>query len=303
MNDVAPASLLPEASALDIDGPVARYRREGFARLGPVLGEDVLAPLRRRCDQIMLGEVQIPGLFFQHDGSTGAYEDLPHGLGWQGPSLAYRKIEKLERDELFAAVIGNALFGRVARAVHGGPVALYRAVVLARVFDAKAVALQRTGRLGTYAASLGQEAVSVGTASAMRNEDVLLPSYRDSRVKAVIPMAGNLANAGMLPAATGVPILHIMDDHDQYDSYSASIAFDRQNVPAPRALLTLVNAIHDVPFEQPSDPHFDLVVRATVGFLDATLKGHTESASALQTLVASAPTLAVLESTPAPGHP
>ena len=131
----------------------------------------------------------------------------------------------------------------------------------------------------------------------------MLPSYRDSRVKAVIPMAGNLANAGMLPAATGVPILHIMDDHDQYDSYSASIAFDRQNVPAPRALLTLVNAIHDVPFEQPSDPHFDLVVRATVGFLDATLKGHTESASALQTLVASAPTLAVLESTPAPGHP
>ena len=44
----------------------------------------------------------------------------------------------------------------------------------------KAVALQRTGRLGTYAASLGQEAVSVGTASAMRDEDVLLPSYRDN---------------------------------------------------------------------------------------------------------------------------
>jgi pyruvate dehydrogenase E1 component alpha subunit len=44
----------------------------------------------------------------------------------------------------------------------------------------KAVALQRTGRLGTYAASLGQEAVSVGTASAMHDEDVLLPSYRDN---------------------------------------------------------------------------------------------------------------------------
>jgi hypothetical protein len=132
MNGVAPASLLPDAAALDIDGPVARYRREGFARLGPVLGEDVLAPLRRRCDQIMLGEVQIPGLFFQHDGRTGSYGDLPRGLGWQGPSLAYRKIEKLERDELFAAVIGNALFGRIARAVHGGPVALYRAVLFTK---------------------------------------------------------------------------------------------------------------------------------------------------------------------------
>jgi 2-oxoisovalerate dehydrogenase E1 component subunit alpha len=57
---------------------------------------------------------------------------------------------------------------------------LYRAMVLTRTFDLKAVSLQRTGRLGTYAVSLGQEAVSVGVASAMRKEDVLLPSYRDN---------------------------------------------------------------------------------------------------------------------------
>lgn len=59
-------------------------------------------------------------------------------------------------------------------------VSLYRAMVLARAFDLKAVALQRTGRLGTYATSLGQEAVAVGVASAMQAEDVLLPSYRDN---------------------------------------------------------------------------------------------------------------------------
>jgi len=58
-------------------------------------------------------------------------------------------------------------------------VALYRAMVLARRFDAKAVALQRTGRLGTFASSLGQEAVPVGVASAMHPEDVLLPSFRE----------------------------------------------------------------------------------------------------------------------------
>jgi pyruvate dehydrogenase E1 component alpha subunit len=57
---------------------------------------------------------------------------------------------------------------------------LYRGMVLTRRFDAKAIALQRTGRLGTYAASLGQEAVTVGLASAMRAEDVLLPSYRET---------------------------------------------------------------------------------------------------------------------------
>jgi 2-oxoisovalerate dehydrogenase E1 component alpha subunit len=59
-------------------------------------------------------------------------------------------------------------------------VTLYRAMVEARAFDLKAVSLQRTGRLGTYAVALGQEAVAVGIASAMRPEDVLLPSYRDN---------------------------------------------------------------------------------------------------------------------------
>ncbi len=59
-------------------------------------------------------------------------------------------------------------------------VSLYRAMVLARTFDLKAVSLQRTGRLGTYATSLGQEAVVVGIASAMQPEDALFPSYRDN---------------------------------------------------------------------------------------------------------------------------
>jgi pyruvate dehydrogenase E1 component alpha subunit len=57
---------------------------------------------------------------------------------------------------------------------------IYRGMVLTRTFDLKAVSLQRTGRLGTFAVSLGQEAVSVGIASAMRDEDVVLPSYRDN---------------------------------------------------------------------------------------------------------------------------
>jgi len=56
---------------------------------------------------------------------------------------------------------------------------LYRAMVLTRTFDAKAISLQRTGRLGTYASSLGQEAVGVGLAAAMRSDDVLLPSFRE----------------------------------------------------------------------------------------------------------------------------
>lgn len=56
---------------------------------------------------------------------------------------------------------------------------LYRGMMLARLYDAKCVALQRTGQLGTFATSLGQEAVPIGTASAMRDDDVLVPSYRE----------------------------------------------------------------------------------------------------------------------------
>ena len=57
--------------------------------------------------------------------------------------------------------------------------ALYRWMVLTRSFDAKAVALQRTGRLGTFASSLGQEAVGVGAAAAMKDDDILVPSFRE----------------------------------------------------------------------------------------------------------------------------
>lgn len=56
---------------------------------------------------------------------------------------------------------------------------LYKSMVFTRRFDAKAVALQRTGRLGTYASSLGQEAISVAIGHLMRSEDVFFPTYRE----------------------------------------------------------------------------------------------------------------------------
>ncbi|HEU4618455.1 MAG TPA: thiamine pyrophosphate-dependent dehydrogenase E1 component subunit alpha, partial [Gammaproteobacteria bacterium] len=58
--------------------------------------------------------------------------------------------------------------------------AMYRACKLTRAFDARAVALQRTGRLGTFPSSLGQEATAVGLGAAMQPHDVLLPTYRET---------------------------------------------------------------------------------------------------------------------------
>lgn len=56
---------------------------------------------------------------------------------------------------------------------------MYKIMVTTRVFDKKAVALQRTGKLGTYASCLGHESAHVAIGSAMREEDCLAPMYRE----------------------------------------------------------------------------------------------------------------------------
>lgn len=123
------AVLIHGAAQLDLREPLARLERDGYARLGPVLGPEGLAALRERADDLMLGRVEYEGMFFQLDATTGRYEDAPIGLGWQGPSLAYRKLEKLEKDPRFRAWLNNPLFERVARAQISGDVAIYRAIL------------------------------------------------------------------------------------------------------------------------------------------------------------------------------
>lgn len=56
---------------------------------------------------------------------------------------------------------------------------LYAQMVRTRLFDRKAVALQRTGQLGTYAAVLGQEAIGVAIGAALHDEDIFIPAYRE----------------------------------------------------------------------------------------------------------------------------
>ena len=60
---------------------------------------------------------------------------------------------------------------------------LYRLMVLAREFDRRALALQRQGRLGTYAMLEGQEAAQVGSAMALGPSDFAYPSYREHAVE------------------------------------------------------------------------------------------------------------------------
>jgi phytanoyl-CoA hydroxylase len=123
--------LLPAAEEQDLEQVLRHYDEHGWARLEkPIVDPKELA---QRADDIMLGTVVHDGLFFQHDSATGRYDDLPRGIGWQGPSRSYRKIEKLEKDPLFRAFIENPLFERIAkRRIEGGGIVLYRAVLFSK---------------------------------------------------------------------------------------------------------------------------------------------------------------------------
>ncbi|ASM98752.1 pyruvate dehydrogenase (acetyl-transferring) E1 component subunit alpha [Vibrio vulnificus] len=58
-------------------------------------------------------------------------------------------------------------------------VQFYRDMLITRAYDNKAVALQRTGKLGTYPSHLGSEAFGVGIGHALKPSDVFIPYYRD----------------------------------------------------------------------------------------------------------------------------
>jgi hypothetical protein len=120
-------------SPVDLGPVITHFRDHGWARLGRVAGDETLEALRKRADDVMSGRIVHEGLFFQHDSPSGRYEDLEFGKGFVGPSDAYRKIEKLERDPLFRAWLENAAFERVVRAVLGeGDMALYRATLFTK---------------------------------------------------------------------------------------------------------------------------------------------------------------------------
>jgi 2-oxoisovalerate dehydrogenase E1 component alpha subunit len=56
---------------------------------------------------------------------------------------------------------------------------MFGAMLRARTFDTKAINLQRTGKLGTYAPCLGQEATHVGVGAALKPEDSVAIVYRE----------------------------------------------------------------------------------------------------------------------------
>jgi pyruvate dehydrogenase E1 component alpha subunit len=55
---------------------------------------------------------------------------------------------------------------------------MFRTMLLMHHFDRKVLMMHRTGKIGTYPGTLGQEAVGIGMASALKDTDILVPYYR-----------------------------------------------------------------------------------------------------------------------------
>lgn len=62
---------------------------------------------------------------------------------------------------------------------------LYRGMKRSRRFDERAIALQRRGEIGTIAPAIGQEAAQVASAMALREDDWVVPAFREQGVALV----------------------------------------------------------------------------------------------------------------------
>jgi len=105
--------------------------------------------------------------------------------------------------------------------------ALYRMMVLGRRFDTQATALTKQGRLAVYPSARGQEACQVGAVAALRPQDWLFPTYRDSMA---------LVARGIDP----VEVLTLLrgDWHSGYDPYDKRVA--------PQCTPLATNTLHAV---------------------------------------------------------
>ena len=108
---------------------------------------------------------------------------------------------------------------------------LLRQMIIGRRFDAQATALTKQGRLAVYPSSRGQEACQVGAVLALRDQDWLFPTYRDT----VAVITRSVAPAEALSLLRG-------EWHCGYDPYEHKVA--PQCTPLATSTLHAVGLAH-----------------------------------------------------------
>jgi 2-oxoisovalerate dehydrogenase E1 component alpha subunit len=139
-----------------------------------------------------------------------------------GPRRADAVPGPAKQRQLLPTKTPLALLGPDGRPVHSTDlempgddvlVRLHRQMVLGRRFDSQATALTKQGRLAVYPSARGQEAGEIGAVAALRPQDWLFPTYRDSMA---------LVARGVDP----VQVLTLLrgDWHCGYDPYAHRVA-------------------------------------------------------------------------------
>ncbi len=108
------------------------YSRDGFLHLGKVVEPEELEALRKRADDLALGNVKNPDVQMQLD-TGGVYEELPQAVrAFDHGTRLYRKIQGLETDDLFVRLVKHPLFLEVCARQYGphAPVSIFRAMVM-----------------------------------------------------------------------------------------------------------------------------------------------------------------------------
>jgi polysaccharide pyruvyl transferase WcaK-like protein len=128
-----PASLhLKKDPKMLTDADWQSFSRDGFLHLGQVLDAQQVQALQQRADALALGQISNPAIQMQCD-TGGAYEALPEAVSqFEEGTRLYRKIQGLETDDLFAALIDRPLFREICAHIYGAhaAVSIFRAMVM-----------------------------------------------------------------------------------------------------------------------------------------------------------------------------
>jgi polysaccharide pyruvyl transferase WcaK-like protein len=108
------------------------FARDGFMPLGQVLSIVEVEALCRRADEYAQGTLVNDRVQMQRD-TGGDYDALPEAVGGfeQGTHL-YRKIQGLEADELFSALVEHPVCLEVCARMYGprSPISIFRAMIM-----------------------------------------------------------------------------------------------------------------------------------------------------------------------------
>jgi pyruvate dehydrogenase E1 component alpha subunit len=136
---------------------------------------------------------------------------------------------------------------------------LHRRMVIGRRFDTESTALARQGRLAVYPSSRGQDACQAGAVLALRDQDWLFPTYRDS----VAIITRDVEPAETLTLLRG-------DWHCGYDPYHRNVA--------PQCTPLATHALHAVGLAHAATlRHIDQAALVLLGD-GATSEGDTHEA-------------------------